>query len=121
MIFRSRRLVKTEDLNPRGTLFGGRLMEFIDEEAAIYAICQLKTENIVTKIISEINFIAPGRLGDVIEIGMDVISIGRTSITLKCAVRNKKTEDIIVNIDKIVFVNVDGNGRPAPHGIEQTN
>jgi acyl-CoA thioesterase YciA len=117
MIFRSRRLVKTEDLNPRGTLFGGRLMEWIDEEAAIYTICQLKTENIVTKLISEINFIAPGRLGDVIEIGMDVISIGRTSITLKCVVRNKKTEDIIVNIDNIVFVNVDENGKPSPHGI----
>lgn len=121
MIFRSRRLVKNEDLNSRGTLFGGRVLAWIDEEAAIYTICKLKTEKIVTKFISEVNFVSPGKLGDVIEIGMDVVSIGRTSITLKCVVRNKKTEVIIVEIDKIVFVHVDDNGKSSPHGIEVLN
>lgn len=119
MIFRSRRLVKTEDLNPRGTLFGGRLMEWIDEEASIYTICQLKTENVVTKIISEINFVSPAKLGEVVEIGVEAVDFGRTSITLKCVVRNKKTEQIIVSIDKLVFVCVDEEGRPTPHGIEE--
>lgn len=117
MNYRSRRLIKTEDLNSRGTLFGGRLMEFIDEEAAIYAICQLETENVVTKLISEINFVSPARLGDIVEIGMETLNIGKTSITLKCAVRNKKTGNVIVNIDKIVFVNVDENGKSTPHGM----
>jgi acyl-CoA hydrolase len=37
MNFHARKLVKPEDLNnPRGTLFDGRLLEWIDEEAAIY-------------------------------------------------------------------------------------
>jgi acyl-CoA hydrolase len=40
-------------------------------------MCQLKTKNIVTKLISEINFMSPGYQGDV-EIGVDVVSIGRT-------------------------------------------
>lgn len=62
MKFRTRRLVKSEDLNPRGTLFGGRCMQWIDEEAAIYAICQMGTTSIVTKLISEINFISPAHL-----------------------------------------------------------
>jgi acyl-CoA hydrolase len=35
-------------------------------------MCQLKTKNIVTKLISEINFMSPGYQGDVIEIGVDV-------------------------------------------------
>jgi acyl-CoA hydrolase len=45
-----------------------------------------------TKLISEINFMSPGYQGDVIEIGVDVVSIGRTSITLAVDVRNKDTE-----------------------------
>jgi len=33
MQFYSRKWVKPEDLNPRGSLFGGRLLSWIDEEA----------------------------------------------------------------------------------------
>ena len=34
MKFHTRKWVKPEDLNPNGTLFGGRLLAWIDEEAA---------------------------------------------------------------------------------------
>lgn len=67
--------------------------------------------------MSEINFIAPAFNGDVVEIGLEVVSIGRTSITLKCVVLNKKTKKEIVTIDKIVFVSVDENGKSTPHGV----
>lgn len=117
MEFRTRRLIKYEDLNPRGTLFGGKLLQFIDEEAAIYAFCQLGTQMVVTKFMSEINFIAPAHLGDVVEIGMDMVQVGRTSITFQCEVRNKNTKQTIIKIDKIVFVNVDSEGKPTPHNL----
>ena len=116
VIYRTRKLIKPEDLNPRGTLFGGRVLQWIDEEAAIYAICQLNSSNIVTKAMSEINFVATAKLGDVIEFGMDLVKIGNTSITIACDVRNKKTKQTIVKIDEIVFVLLDGNGKPYPHG-----
>ena len=118
MEFRSRRLIKYEDLNPRGTLFGGKLMLWIDEEAAIYTFCQLNTESVVTKFISEINFVDAPKLGDVIEFGMETFHVGTTSISFRCVVRNKFTEKIIISIDKIVFVKVDENGKPTPHGIK---
>ncbi len=118
MYFKSRRLVKPEDLNCRRTLFGGRLLQWIDEEAAIFAICQLETENIVTKLMSEVNFVSPAFNGDVVEIGLEVVRIGRTSITLKCVVLNKKTKKEIVTINEIVFVSVDDEGKSTPHGIE---
>jgi acyl-CoA hydrolase len=119
MEFRSRRLVKYEDLNARGTLFGGQLLRCIDEEAAIYASCQLETQSIVTKYISEINFISPVKLGDVIEFGMEMVDVGRTSITFRCDVRNKFDKQTVVKIDKIVFVKIDENGRPTPHGLKK--
>lgn len=119
MYFKSRRLVKPEDLNPRRTLFGGRLLEWIDEEAAIFCMCQLETKMIVTKLISEINFISPAFEGDVVKIGFEVVKLGTSSITLKCVVINKDTEKEIVTIDKIVFVSVDMNGNSKPHGISE--
>lgn len=93
------------------------MLRWIDEEAAIFAICQLNTDKLVTKFISEINFINSARAGDIIEMGMEVLMFGRTSITFKCVVRNKFTKENILTIDKIVFVHVDENGRPKPHGV----
>jgi acyl-CoA thioesterase YciA len=122
MIYRTRKLIKPEDLNPRGTLFGGRILQWIDEEAAIFAICQLDSSNIVTKVMSEVNFVTTAQLGDVIEFGMDLIKFGTTSVTICCDVRNKKTKQSIVKIDSIVFVVLDENGKPIPHGkIQQTH
>jgi len=116
MEFRYRRQVRPEMLNPSGTLFGGECMRWIDEEAAMYAECQLETKSIVTKVVSEINFVSPGKRGDTIEIGVLATKFGTTSITLEVLVRNADTLETIVKIDKIVFVAVDENGKPKPHG-----
>ena len=121
--YKTRKLIKPVDLNARGTLFGGQLLKWIDEEAAIFAICQLSTStntphtnSIVTKIISEIDFINTAKQGDIIEIGCGLIGFGNTSITFACEVRNKNTQQTIVKVDKIVFVVVDKDGKPTPHG-----
>ncbi|WP_345815650.1 hotdog domain-containing protein [Paraburkholderia sp. PREW-6R] len=119
MNFHTRKWVKPEDLNPNGTLFGGSLLRWIDEEAAIYAICQLDNQRVVTKFMSEINFVSSARQGDIIELGMTATQFGRTSITLRCEVRNKITRKSILTVDKMVFVNLDENGEPAPHGRTQ--
>lgn len=119
MEFRTRKLVKHQDLNPNETLFGGRLLEWIDEEVAIYVICQLDTKRVVTKLISEINFMKPARLNDVVEIGVDVVEFGRTSITVEVVARIKDTKNEILKINKMVFVAVDELGRPVPHNKQE--
>jgi acyl-CoA hydrolase len=116
MNFKTRKLIKYEDLNSRGSLFGGQLLKWIDEEASIYTVCQLETNKIVTKLMSEINFMKPAYLNDIIEIGIDVVSFGKTSITLEVVARIKDTKNEILKIDKMVFVSVDEDGRPTPHG-----
>lgn len=120
MNFHTRKWIKPEDLNPNNTLFGGRLLEWIDEEAALYAIIQIENPRTVTKYISEIDFRASARKGDIIEIGLEAIKFGTASITLKCVVRNKMTREIIITIDKIVMVGLDENGRALPHGKSET-
>ena len=116
MRFHSRKWVKPEDLNPNGTLFGGRLLEWIDEEAAMYTIIQLENPGIVTKFMSEINFRSSAKKGDIVEIGIEVVHFGKSSITLQCEVRNKMTRETIITIDKIIMVNLDKDGVPVPHG-----
>lgn len=116
MRFFSRKLIKPEDLNAHGTLFGGKLLQWIDEEAAIYVLCQLDQRSIVTKYMSEINFVSSAHKGDVVEIGMETAKVGTTSITVRCEVRHKFTLQTIITIDKIVFVSIDKDGKPQAHG-----
>ncbi len=116
MRFHTRKWVKPEDLNPNGTLFGGRLLEWIDEEAALYSIVQLENNKVVTKYISDINFLGSARQGDIIEIGIEVLNFGKSSLTLRCEVRNKMTRVTILSIEKITMVNLNNDGKPSPHG-----
>lgn len=117
LIYRARKLVKPGDLNSRNTLFGGRLMAWIDEECAIYSACQMGTPTIVTKYISELDFKAPAYQGDVVEIGVETVDVGRTSLTVRCVARDKKTKREIIAIDKIVYVAIGLNGRATRHDL----
>ena len=115
MRFHTRKWIKPEDLNPNGTLFGGRLLEWIDEEAALYTIVQLENRFIVTKLITEIDFKSSARQGDIIEIGIEATKFGRSSLTMRCEVRNMMTRETIITIEKIVMVNLDKDGKATPH------
>jgi acyl-CoA thioesterase YciA len=119
MRFHTRKWVKPEDLNANGTLFGGQLLAWIDEEAALYSIVQLENPKVVTKYMSEINFMSAAKQGDIIEIGIDVVKFGKSSLVLKCVVRNMMTRDIIITIDNITMVNLDEEGKSKPHGKTQ--
>ena len=119
MRFHTRKWVKPEDLNANGTLFGGQLLAWIDEEAALYSIVQLENPKVVTKFMSEINFMSAAKQGDIVEIGIDVVKFGTSSLILKCVVRNMMTGEKIITIDNITMVNLDEEGKPKPHGKTQ--
>ncbi|MCH8535083.1 MAG: acyl-CoA thioesterase [Flavobacteriaceae bacterium] len=119
MRFHTRKWIKPNDLNPNSSLFGGRLLEWIDEEAALYSTIQTENHRMVTKYMSEIEFINSAKQGDIVEIGIDVAKFGKSSITLTCEVRNKMTRKTIIKIGKIVMVGLDENGQPKPHGKTQ--
>lgn len=117
MRFLSRRLVMPNDLNFAGSLFGGRILEWIDEEAYIFASCQLDERSLVTKHIGAISFESSAYQGDVVEFGLDIKNVGRTSVSVTCMVRNKITKQTICVADEIVFVHIDSETRkPVAHG-----
>ncbi|WP_139150639.1 acyl-CoA thioesterase, partial [Halofilum ochraceum] len=117
MKYRTRKMVAAKDLNSNGALFGGRVLAWIDEEAFIYAACQLESTSVVTRSISDVHFLAGARQGDIVEIGTGVVEFGRTSITIECEVRNRRTRQSITRVDRLVFVRVDGEGEPKAHGV----
>ena len=119
MKYYTRRFVRPNDLNSSDRLFGGQLLSWIDEEAAIYAACQMKHDRVVTKYMSEIDFRSSAQLSDILEFGLKVNEAGRTSLSLRCKVRNKKTQVVVITIERIVFVAINDNGIPVPHGYYQ--
>lgn len=115
MRFHTRKWVKPEDLNPNKSLFGGRLLAWIDEEAALYSIIQLENPHVVTKYMSEINFMSSAKQGDIVEIGMEVLKFGKSSLEMKAEVRNKMSRETILTVERIVMVNLGEDGKPKPH------
>ncbi|MFM7897106.1 MAG: acyl-CoA thioesterase, partial [Flavobacterium sp.] len=57
--------------------------------------------------------------GDIVEIGLDVAHFGKSSLVLKCEVRNMMTREKIITIDNITMVNLGEDGKPKPHGKTQ--
>ncbi|WP_430612970.1 acyl-CoA thioesterase [Flavobacterium sp. JP2137] len=119
-IYRSRRWVKPEDLNANSTLFGGTLLSWISEEAASMAIINLENNKIVSKHMSEINFMSTAKQSDIIEIRLEVTHYGRSSITLKCQVFNTMTSELIITVETITMVNLNDQGQPTAHGVTKS-
>jgi acyl-CoA hydrolase len=117
--FTTRKWVRPEDLNANGTLFGGSVLKWIDEQATIYAIIQLGNRRVVTKLISEIDFVSSAIEGDLIEMGLVATKFGTTSITMRAEVRNMVTKKNILTVDRIVFVSLDKAGVPMAHGYSE--
>lgn len=111
----NRRLVMSKDLNGANKLFGGTILAWIDEQAYIEVLTFLKSINIVTKFISEVEFVSGAQLGDVVQIKTIFTKIGKTSVTLRVEVFNLTTKKTIAIVNEIVMVNVDNNGIPTPH------
>jgi acyl-CoA hydrolase len=114
----TRRRVRPIDLNAANRLFGGQLMLWIDESAAIYAMYKLKTTNVVTARISEVNFRQPVLQGDFLEFFASTVKYGRTSITVRMTVEVKRLDDpnnTVAADCELVFVAIDTNGKPTPY------
>jgi uncharacterized protein (TIGR00369 family) len=112
----SRKLVRPIDLNSADRLFGGQMLSWIDDTAAVYAMVQLNTTSIVTARVSEVNFLRPALQGDMLEFYASTVKIGRTSLTVRMRVIARKQEIVDCTL---VFVAIDANGKPTLHCKEE--
>ncbi|MBI2423949.1 MAG: acyl-CoA thioesterase [Candidatus Hydrogenedentes bacterium] len=104
-------LCMTKDVGLGGNLFGGVMMGWIDESAAIFAYKYTGATRLVTLKFAEMVFRLPVRVGDFVDVYAANIRTGRTSITLdvECRVGDK-----VVVETTATFVSLDEAGRPTP-------
>jgi acyl-CoA hydrolase len=76
-------LVRPEHLNHHGYLFGGRLLEWLDEQAYIAAMSLLKPEaNLVTVAIDRVQFHLSAKQGSLLRFRSLPVHAGRSSLTV---------------------------------------
>ena len=114
-------LITQPDLNAHGTLHGGILMKWVDEACGMEA--RIITGGVcATRHITDISFWSSARLGDILEIDVEYLYSGKTSITFRASVRNITCSRKSVALFKeVVFVAVDKNHRPRDHRNESSN
>ena len=114
-------LVLPPDTNHMGTIFGGTVLSYIDEIAAITAMKHSKRV-VVTASIDTVNFYTSARVGDILILEGVVISTGRMSMEVYVKVKCKNIETgerTITTTAILTMVAVDSDGIPTPvSGIE---
>jgi len=114
------RLVRPEHMNAAGALFGGVILAWIDEAAAIAARKLFHTTNFATVAITGgIYFRRPIFLGDLVSLQSTLVRVGRTSIAFQVDINvfDSKDPAPVCSVQEIVFVRKDAQGTPYPHGL----
>jgi acyl-CoA thioesterase YciA len=110
----ARTLAMPADINPSGDIFGGWIMSLMDSAGAITAT-RLAEGRVVTAAVSNISFLHPVKIGDVVCCYTDLIRIGGSSITLCVEVwvlRQGQGARVRVTAAEFIFVALDHHGRP---------
>lgn len=106
-----------KDTNAMGNIFGGVILSHIDLAAGEHAR-SISPHLYVTKILREVNFIAPVKVGDTVSYYTETNVIGRTSISIKVLVTAERGIDhrevVKVTEAEVIMVAVDNNGKSIP-------
>lgn len=108
------RLVLPPDTNHHQSIFGGKVLAYIDEIAAIAAMKHSQGE-VVTASFDSVDFVSPAYAGDIIELEAVVTGTGRTSmeVYVRVVTRNVKNSTKKLTTESFVtMVAIDDEGKP---------
>ncbi|WP_163526941.1 acyl-CoA thioesterase [Halobacillus ihumii] len=110
------RLVLPPDTNHLDTIFGGKVLAYIDEIAALTA---MKHSNcvVVTASIDSVDFLSSAKVGDALTLEAFVTSAGRSSMEVYVKVFADdllKGEKMVTTESFLTMVAVDSEGKPTP-------
>jgi acyl-CoA thioesterase YciA len=111
-----RTLAMPADTNPAGDIFGGWIMSLMDVAGGISAVTHAGGR-VVTVAATDMTFLRPVKVGDVVCCYTDLARIGRTSLTLHIetwVLRQGYGERIKVTSADFTYVALDEAGRPRP-------
>jgi acyl-CoA thioesterase YciA len=112
-----RTIMMPRDTNALGSIFGGHILSLIDLAAGQHART-VAPKKYVTKIMREVEFIAPVFVGDAVSFYCTTVKQGRTSLTIQIDVEATRGVDLLqttkVTTAEVVMVAVDNQNRPTP-------
>ncbi|MFC7062045.1 acyl-CoA thioesterase [Halobacillus seohaensis] len=108
------RLVLPPDTNHLDTIFGGKVLAYIDE---IAALCAMKHSNsvVVTASIDSVDFLASAKVGDALQLEANVTATGRSSMEVYVKVFADdmlQAKKVMTTESFLTMVAVDENGKP---------
>ncbi|MDR1529880.1 MAG: acyl-CoA thioesterase [Burkholderiales bacterium] len=103
--------------NQHGLIFGGWLMAQMD--IACFTRAVERTKGLVATVaVNNIVFKAPIHVGDIVNIYVEIVRVGNTSLTLSLEVYSERPFDNMktyhIASGEMVFVAIDENQRPRP-------
>lgn len=110
------RLMMPTDANVLGNVFGGAIMRYMDEVAAIVAWKHAGT-NAVTASIDRMNFFEPVYVGNVLVMKASVNYVGHTSMEVGVRIEAQDRESgktVHTGSCYLTYVAIDSRGRPIP-------
>ena len=118
-------LVLPQDTNQHGTIFGGRVLQWIDIAGAV-AARRHSYFKVVTASIDEMHFLVPIRLGEVVVLKASVNFVHRSSMEVGVRVEREipsTGERMKAATAYLTFVCIDDDGKPvlAPPLVTETD
>lgn len=101
------------DLNANGDIFGGWVMAQVDVAGAIPAMRRARGK-VATVAVNSFLFKQPISVGDVVSFYVDIVKVGRTSITVNVEVYAERhpANPLVVKVTEatLTYVAIDGQG-----------
>ncbi|MCF0135424.1 MAG: acyl-CoA thioesterase [Lachnospiraceae bacterium] len=107
-------LIRPADLNNAGRLFGGILMQWIDELAGVVARRHAGMP-VTTASVDNLQFLHGAYQGDIVILSGKITYVGTTSMEVKVTsyVEKNLGERRLINVAYLTLVGLDENDRPA--------
>ncbi len=103
------------DANQNGDIFGGWIMSQVDIAGGAFA-GRLARGRVATVAVKEFVFKQPVQIGDLVSFYVDLVRIGKTSITVTVEVYAERTPHAptVVKVTEatLTYVAIDRSGRP---------
>ncbi len=109
-------IVYPEDTNSQGTLFGGHALSLMDRLAFIVA-SRFTRMPVVTACSEKVEFKAPVKQGELIDLTGTVTDVGRTSLRLRIEMHREDLltgDRSVCTTGEFVMVAMGADGRPTP-------
>ena len=109
-VFVTSKICMVKDVGLNNTLFGGNMLAWVDEAAAIFAMKATHMPNLVTRHLKEIDFHLPVKVGTILDFEASNTHIGDTSISFCISVTDYYDHSKVYFATYITMVAVDENG-----------